>query len=152
MLDSYFNRVNKYRGQWIKHSGWYPDKKLRLWKKTEGKWGGVNPHDKVILNEGVKSTYIKGDLLHYTFHSIEQHVAQVNKFSSIKADNMLKKGKKGSWLKAMSSGTFKFFSSYFLKLGFLDGFYGLVISAVSAMSNFLKYAKLIQLQSKQNEK
>lgn len=143
----YFNRLNNYCGKWIKHSGWYPDKKLRLWKKEKAKWGGVNPHDKVILDKNATDSYIKGDLLHYSFHSIEQHLAQVNKFSTIKAEGLFAKNKKANWLKACSSAFFKFISSYFIKLGFLDGFYGLVISFISAMSNFLKYAKLKQLQN-----
>lgn len=146
----YFNRLTNYCGKWIKHSGWYPDKKMRLWKKGSASWGGTNPHDKLILKENKKSSYIKGDLLHYAFHSIEQHLSQVNKFSSIKAEGMFTENKKANWLKACFSGFFRFFSSYFFKLGFLDGFYGLVISVISGMSNFLKYAKLKQLQD--NEK
>ncbi len=138
----YFNRLNNYCGQWIRHSGWYPDQKVRLWNKHKGAWGGVNPHDKVILDKTAIRTHLNGDLLHYSFHSIAQHVDQVNKFSTIKAQGMLARGKKASWIKACSSGFFKFIASYFFKLGFLDGFYGLVISLISGMSNFLKYAKL----------
>ena len=51
--DGYcFNRRTNYCGKWIRHSGWYPDTKLRLWNRTKGRWGGVNPHDRVTMEEG----------------------------------------------------------------------------------------------------
>jgi len=141
-------RLTNYCGKWIKHCGWYPDTKTRLFNKKEASWEGIIHEE---LNHKQSETLLNGNLLHYSFHSIEQHVAQVNKFSSLKAGVMLQKNKKASGLKAFSSSIVKFFSCYFFKLGFLDGFYGLVISYISAMSNFIKYAKLKQLQNSNNE-
>ena len=64
----YFNRLTNYCGKWIKHCGWYPDQKLRIWNKNKGEWGGVNPHDKVIMQENTSLEYLKGDLLHYSYY------------------------------------------------------------------------------------
>ncbi|NPA43922.1 MAG: glycosyltransferase family 2 protein [Chlorobi bacterium] len=142
----YFNRLNFYCGKEIRHSAWYPDKKIRLWNKNKAKWGGVNPHDTVILQEGAKMQYLKGDLLHYSFTSIEQHINQINKFSSIKAEAAFASGKKTNFLKIIFKPSIKFFIQYFIKLGFLDGFYGLVICKNSAHAEFLKQVKLYRLQ------
>lgn len=144
--DAYsFNRLTNYCGKWIKHSGWYPDKKLRLWDKTKGRWGGTNPHDTVIMNENSKIKHLNINILHYSFYTIEQHIDQINKFSKIKAEALFKTGKKSGILKILISPAFKFFRSYFLQLGFLDGFYGLVVCKNSAHAKFLTYVKLYQL-------
>ena len=143
--DAYtMNRLTNYCGKWIKHSGWYPDKKLRLFKKGSGKWGGINPHDKFIQNTKTKPINNKGNLLHYSYYSIEEHVNQINKFSTIKAMEMFKSGKKFNFLKMLSSSFAKFIKHYFVKSGFLDGWSGLIISINSAHSTFLKYVKLRQ--------
>src|ERR1700741_2612456 len=61
----YMNRLTNYCGNWVKHCGWYPDKKLRLWDSRKGSWTGINPHDKYEMKEGDKTTgYLKGDILH----------------------------------------------------------------------------------------
>jgi glycosyltransferase involved in cell wall biosynthesis len=138
----YFNRLTNYCGQWVRHCGWYPDRKLRLWNRTKGMWKGVNPHDEFILESGAKKQYLKGDLLHYSFYTVDQHIAQINKFSSIKAEGLYKKGKKASCLKMWFSPPFKFFRDYVIKLGFLDGYFGYLVCRNSAYSTFLKYSKL----------
>lgn len=147
----YFNRLTNFCGKWIKHCGWYPDKKLRLFDSRKGKWGGTNPHDKYIMEKGTRLKHIEGDLLHYSFYTIAQHMDQINKFSSIKADGLFKKGKKASSFKTFFNPIATFIRHYFIRLGFLDGFYGFVISRNSAHSTFLKYVKLrsLHLQSKE---
>lgn len=150
--DAYtFNRLNNYCGKWIRYCGWYPDKKLRLWKNSKARWGGVNPHDKVITVPDAKIEHLKGDLLHYTFTGIEQHIAQINKFSSIKAAGLFKQKKRAGLPKAYFKALAKFFISYFLKLGFLDGYYGYIICRLSAQSDFLKYIKLNELHKKEKQ-
>lgn len=152
-FDAYYlNRLNFFCGKKIKHCGWYPDKKIRLWNKNKANWGGNNPHDKVILNEKVSIGRLKGDLLHYSFHSIEQHIEQINKFSTIKAETYFKKGKKASRLKIIFKPCIKFLIQYFIKLGFLDGFYGFVICKNSAHSEFLKQVKLKKLWKNKNDR
>ena len=141
----YFNRLNNYCGKWIKHSGWYPDKKLRLWNRTQGKWGGVNPHDRVIMQEGIKEVYLKGDLLHYSYDSINQHISQYNYFTDIGAREAFSKQKKSNLFIAIYKSSWKFIRDYFFKLGLLDGYYGFVICSLSAHATFVKYLKLREL-------
>lgn len=141
-----FNRLNNFRGQWIRHCGWYPDRKIRLWDRRKGKWGGVNPHDKVIMNEGALVTQLSGDLLHYTYSSIAELVVQINYFSDISAREYYLSGKRATFFNLAISPFFSFFRAYFIKRGFLDGFNGFVICIVITCGNFLKYAKLHALR------
>ncbi len=146
----YFNRLNNFCGKWIKYSGWYPDKKLRLWDKRKAKWGGTNPHDTVVCQADCTKKYLKADLLHYSFYSIKQHVEQINKFSQIGALALHKKGEKSSLFLIVFSPIFMFIKTYFIKLGFLDGFYGFIIAVNSAHAKFLKYTKLRELEKNCN--
>ena len=68
----YFNRLTNYCGKWIRHSSWYPSRKLRLWDSRRGSWGGMNPHDRFILEKGTTKKFLKGDLLHYSYYSITE--------------------------------------------------------------------------------
>jgi len=143
--DGYaFNRLTSYCSQWIRHCGWYPDPKVRLFDRRKASWGGVNPHDKIIMAAGSTTRHIPGDLLHYTFNSVAEHILQINKFSEIKAEGLFRKGEKVSLLRMGLEPLFKFFKNYVLKAGFLDGWYGLIISVNSAHATFLRYAKLYE--------
>lgn len=144
----YFNRLTNYCGQWIRHSGWYPDRKLRLFDSRKGRWTGVNPHDRYELDKGSSLEFLEGDLLHYCFNSIQEHVDQTNKFSGEGAKALFEKGKRSSTLKMVVKAAARFFRNYFLKCGFLDGYYGYIICRISAFSSFIKYAKLKELQKK----
>ena len=147
--DGYtMNRLTNYCGKWVRHCGWYPDNKLRLWDSTKGKWGGINPHDKYEMNAGSSIIQLKGDILHYSYYTLTDHINQVNKFTDISANALFNMGKRASLLKIKLSPVIKFTRDYFLKLGFLDGYTGFVISRISAHAAFLKYAKLRQLNKK----
>lgn len=148
----YFNRLTNYCGKWIKHCGWYPDRKLRLWDSRKGKWTGENPHDRYELEEGSKIQYLNGDLFHYSFYTIEQHMDTINKFSSIAANMRFGKGMRFSLVKLLVSPAWKFFKSYIFQGGFLDGFFGFVICKNSAHSTFLKQVKLYQLWRQETKK
>jgi len=148
--DGYeLSRLTNFCGQWIHHAGWYPDRKIRLWNRSMGEWGGQNPHDKVIMRKGAKIGRLQGDLLHYSFYTIEQHVQTIQKFSSIAAESAYKNGKRANFVVNILIGPwFTFFKKYFLQLGFLDGYFGLIISVNTAYSRFLKYIKLREIQQK----
>ncbi len=150
----YFNRFNNYCGQWIYHSNWYPDQKLRLFDRRKGKWGGTNPHDMFILDPQSKKMYLKGDLLHWVLSTYDAHIDKANKFSTIAAKEAYKQGKKASIFTILSHAAWRFFKSYFMRLGVLDGYNGFVISTFSAYTVFLKYIKLRQLylKNKRNKK
>ena len=147
--DGYtMNRLSSYCGKWIRHCGWYPDRKLRLWHRTRGRWGGYNPHDKVILQPLAAQQHLSGDLLHYTYHTISQHLQQVDFFTEIMAKEAVGRGKNAPLLKIIFSPVFKFFHSYVIKRGVLDGYYGFVVSAISAHATFIKYVKMRELLKK----
>ncbi|MDC3337842.1 glycosyltransferase family 2 protein [Flavobacteriales bacterium] len=145
--DGYsMNRLNQFCGKWIKHGGWYPDKKLRLWDSSKGKWGGTNPHDCFQLNESSTIKHIQGDLLHYTYYEVNEHIRQINYFTDIAAQAYYNKGKRSDLIKIYIKPRLLFLKMYVLKLGFLDGYYGWVIAKNSAHSTFLKYVKLREIQ------
>lgn len=144
--DGYsFNRLNNYCGKWLRFS-WYPDRKLRLWDRRDGIWGGTNPHDRVIVQSG-RVKKLKGNILHYAYQNLEEHYDQIRKFAGIAAHAKYKEGKSVNILvHLVLNPAFKFFKRYFLSLGFLDGYYGLVFSALTAHLNFMKYARLLELK------
>jgi len=139
--DGYgMNRLNNFCSNWIYHSGWYPDRKIRLWNRNKGKWGGVNPHDKVVMEEESSIGFLKGDLLHYTVTSIEQFKKQQEKFAMVAAKEIIKQGKKSSHFVATMRGTLMFVRRYFFQLGFLDGYYGWLICSEAAKYTYRKYS------------
>ena len=145
----YMNRLTNYCGHWVRNCGWYPDKKLRLWDKAKGEWTGINPHDKYELFEGDKNAgYLKGDILHYSYYTIEDHYKQVDYFTSIASKAYFEKGKRAPLFKLIINPIAKFIDHYFLKLGFLDGHAGFLISKISAYATYLKYKKLKKLYHK----
>ena len=140
--DAYWmNRLTNYCGQWIKHCGWYPDKKLRLWDSRKGRWTGTNPHDKFELQQG-SETNLKGDLLHYSYYSIHDHLKQVNYFTDISSKALHQQGVKTTVIQIIVAPVVKFLRDYFIKMGFMDGLYGFAISVISSHATFLKYLKL----------
>ncbi len=149
VTDGYsFNRLTNYCGKWIHHCGWYPDRKLRLYKKGKGKWSGSNPHDQFILNERDNLELLSGDLLHYSYYTIEEHIKQVNKFTEIAAASAFKEGRRSSLIHILIKPVIRFIRDYIFHLGLLDGYYGLVICRITSQSTFLKYVKLYELQKK----
>lgn len=145
--DGYcFNRRNNYAGKWIRYCGWYPDRKLRLVYRPSAQWGGINPHDILQLKNKEKGKFLKGDILHYTYDSISDHVRQTNYFTDINAQHSFDKGIRSNIFKIVTRPIFKFIRDYFLKLGFLDGRYGFIICSINAMGAMLKYAKIMDLQ------
>lgn len=142
-VDGYYiNRLTNYCGKWIKHGGWYPDKKLRLFNSKKGKWSGINPHDKYELNKNSKTSTLKGDLYHFSYYTYEDHLKQLNSFTSILANQYIEKGKSVNNLQLIINPIFKFIKYYFIKLGFLDGWEGYIIAKTSAFATFIKYAKI----------
>ncbi len=142
----YFNRLNNYLGKWIRHCGWYPDAKLRLWDKRKGAWSGINLHESVKMSEQATTAKLQGDLLHFTYHSIRQHLDQINKFTDISAKEGFDSGKRTSLFIAIFKSIWKFKRDYIFKLGFLDGYYGFIICALSAHAVFVKYIKMRELK------
>jgi glycosyltransferase involved in cell wall biosynthesis len=148
-FDCYrMNRLSSFCGQWIKHGSWYPDRKIRLINRKKGKWGGVNPHDKIVMNEGATLKQLKGDMLHYTYDTIDQIMEQTNKFTTIQSKAMYERGKRSNVIKLIVNPLVAFISGYIIKRGFLDGYNGFIIARYSSHATLAKYAKLLHLQKK----
>jgi glycosyltransferase involved in cell wall biosynthesis len=131
-------RLSKYLGRWIKHGGWYPDRKVRLVRRGKGKWKGVDPHDKLAIDG--KAVRLKNPILHHVYRGIEDHVKTINRFSDIYAQGCNPAGS-GFVLAGVGHAAIKFLECYLWKLGMLDGVPGLIIAMNSSWYVFLKHAK-----------
>jgi glycosyltransferase involved in cell wall biosynthesis len=136
-----FNRMTNYCGRWIKHSGWYPDRKLRIFNRNKAKWTG-QIHETPEYDKTINIELLKGDLHHYSYYSISEHIERMNRFTDVSSLELFEKGGKACLFRQIWKTKIKFLSVYFWKLGFLDGYYGFVIAVLSAMSEFVKYGKL----------
>lgn len=147
VADAYtMNRLSNFCGKWIKHGTWYPDTKLRILNTKKGKWGGTNPHDKLEMEANCSTAFLKGDIHHYSYYTIEEVITQQNKFTTIQAKAMYAKGKRSNWFKLVANPFVAFISGYIFKLGFLDGADGFFIASTVSYNTMLKYYKLLRLQ------
>lgn len=140
------NRLTNYCGSWIHHSGWYPDKKVRIFPKKGSKWQGAFVHEELVFSENFTQNHLHGDLLHYSYTNAQEHKERADKYSVLTAQKMFANGKKASVLKPYLSAFAKFISMYVFNQGFLDGAAGFNIARISAKSNIVKYKTLLQLQ------
>lgn len=151
--DGYtMNRLTNYAGKWVRHCGWYPDKKMRLFNRTKGQWEGLIIHEEFKLFEGGRKKHLEGNLLHYSFNSVEEHKRQSEKFTTLGAKADFQQGKKAPFYKIWLGTVFKFVQCYLLQGGFLDGKTGLTICYLSALATHHKYVKLKRLYGKTHEK
>ena len=139
------NRKTNYCGTWINHTGWYPDRKIRLFHKQKAHWGGGALHEKLILENDIKCIRIDADIEHYSYYTLQGHILQIDKFTNISSMEMFEQGRKPSVIKILFSGPFRFLRDYIFKQGFLDGYAGYRIARMNAFSTFLKYAKAKEL-------
>jgi glycosyltransferase involved in cell wall biosynthesis len=142
------NRITNYCGHWVKHCDWYPDKKVRLFKKGKALWEGDFVHETLKVDVNEKITPLKGHLLHYSYHTLQDHRSRIEKYATLHAQKMHAEGKTVLPGKALFSALWKFKQIYFFKLGFLDGKAGFNIARFSAQAVYLKYQKLNQLNRK----
>ncbi|MGB8953579.1 MAG: glycosyltransferase family 2 protein [Candidatus Aminicenantales bacterium] len=132
-----------YLGRWIRHSGWYPDRKVRLFRKDLAFWEGEYIHENLVVTGKVEK--LRGTIHHYTYRNIHEHLARINHFSDLGAQKLYAQKKKCRWYHLILLPFFRFAKSYFLKLGFLDGFAGLVVSVLNSYAVFTRYAKLKEI-------
>lgn len=144
------NRLTNYCGKWIRHSGWYPDAKVRLIRNGFATWGGVNPHDELVPAKGAQTKHLHGNLLHYSYYTINQHINQSARYAAIMAEALAKQGKRGSKLRILFSPVVKFFRNYLFRGGFRDGYYGFVICRITAQTTFWKYVLLYEKSEQRN--
>jgi len=146
-FDGYtMNRLTNYCGKWIHHSGWYPDTKLRLVDRRKGRWGGFNPHDRFEMEAGGSISPMKGDLLHYSYYTFDEHRAQIRKFAAISAKALHQQGVRSDPAKIIYKPIARFLRAYIVKAGFLDGMEGWTIARMTAWASYLRYSQLYQIQ------
>ena len=149
LYDAYeISRLTQYCGKWIRHGGWYPDVKIRIFKKEACQWvGGV--HEELVFNTPPKITHLSGDLLHYSYRTVDTHLRKILTYCTLAVQHDIERGKKYNlFLHGIIKPWFAFVRMYFLRLGFMDGFYGWVIACISCFEKFLRYAKYRELKNK----
>lgn len=132
--------------RWINHSGWYPDRNIRLFRKDRCYWGGYEPHDKIQVPGSLES--LKNDLYHYIYRDLDHFAETKNRYATRTARDHFKTGRKSTVIHFTLRPLFTFFDRYFIRLGILDGLAGYVISVMEAYGVFLKYLKLYEMQKK----
>jgi len=137
------SRLTNYCGKWIRHCGWYPDKQTRLYNRTKGKWEEPKVHEYWRLdNDKEQGGNLKGDILHYSFTTINEHLRKIEKYSELAARESVENGKAATLFKIFFSPKWHFVNEFILQLGFLDGFYGYTVCRLSVYATFLKYSKI----------
>ena len=132
--------------RWINHSAWYPDYKIRLFRKDLCKWGGYAPHDEVKVKGRKKK--LKNDILHYIYRDIAHFASTKNTYSSLTAADHYASGKRARIIDFTLRPLYSFLYRYFVRLGFADGIAGFTISVMESHAVFMKYIKLYEIQNK----
>jgi glycosyltransferase involved in cell wall biosynthesis len=136
-----FPRLSFFGGRWIRHGNWYPDRKVRLWRKETGQWEG-DPHEKLVLSGTVVPLH--ADLLHFSNEDIDQLLGKIGVVSTIFVRQCRARQRHTGWTDLAVRPFWKFFRAYVLRLGFLDGWPGYFIAWMDAFSTVTRYVKVIE--------
>jgi glycosyltransferase involved in cell wall biosynthesis len=159
-IEAFFSRsdIGKFGGarfprkvwfinRWITHGDWYPDYIVRLVRRDRARWGGdAFVHEKMVCDGPVAT--LRGDLHHYSFPSFASHVAKINLFADLFAQQQREKGRRFSIGRAVFRPFWRFFRAYVLRRGFLDGYLGFYIAWATAFSAFVRYSRLWEEENK----
>jgi len=137
-------RLVYYLGRWWWRGGWYPDYDIRVFRRDRATWGGLDPHEQILIDGKVKR--LKHPLHHYTYRDIADHLQRINHFTSVSSKELRDQRQSWEWMDNLCRPAFRFFRSYVWKRGFLEGFPGFFVAATAAIYVFLKYAKLRELE------
>lgn len=132
-------RLAQYLGRWILHSGWYPDRKIRLFNRAKAKWVGDFVHESVRVDGAVG--HLQSNLLHFTCSSISEHLRTMDRYTTLAAQEIASRQENISVARLLFDPPWTFLQTYVLKCGFLDGMEGLAIAYMAAFYNFAKYSK-----------
>ena len=132
-------RLACYLGRWIYHSGWYPDRKVRLYERGKAKWVGDFVHESVVPSG--RLGHLKSNLLHFTCDSLSEHLKTLDRYTTLAAQELAARNLKPPLSKLIFDPFWTFCTTYFLKRGFMDGLEGLIIAYMAAFYTFLKYSK-----------
>lgn len=132
-------RLAQYLGRWILHSGWHPDRKVRLFDRRKAKWVGDFVHESVVVEGRVG--HLQSNLLHFTCNSLSEHLKTMDGYTTLAAQEIVARGKTPGMTELLLDPPWTFLRTYFLKFGFLDGVEGLTVAYMAAFYNFVKYSK-----------
>lgn len=136
------DRLTNYCGKWIRHSGWYPDWKIRVFNRNTVTWQGDFVHETLRIPAGFREVKLKGKLLHYSYNSPEDHLKRIRKYAALAAQEQFQRGKRPGFIKKWLSPVGRFLRTYLLKGGFMDGREGWTISRRNAYMVYLRYRLL----------
>jgi len=142
-------RLTFYLGRWIKHSGWRPDSKLRLYDRNRARWQGEYVHETLQVDGKLKK--LSGNILHYTVRDASEHHLRMDRYTTLAAQQSHSQGKGASLASLFLSPVIVFLRSYVFKLGFLDGIPGLAIARFAAHYEFLKNLKLWEMGKRKSD-
>lgn len=139
-FDAYtMPRLAQYMGRWILHSGWYPDRKVRLYNRCKARWVGQYVHETVQVDGS--TGHLQSDLLHFTCDSLSEHLKTMDRYTTLAAEQLIAQGKPVKMRHLLLDPPWTFMRSYLVRRGFLDGLEGLTIAYMAALYNYVKYAK-----------
>ncbi len=142
-------RLVYYLRQWWWRGGWYPDYDIRVFRRDRATWGGLDPHEQILIDGKVRR--LKNPLHHFSYRDITDHLNRINHFTTVSSKELKDQGKRWRWMDNLFRPPFRFFRSYVLQRGFLEGVPGFFIAATAAIYVFLKYAKLKELELLEQE-
>ena len=145
-------RVSKYLGRWIRSTDWYPDYQLRLYDRRAARWTARRVHESVVLDGEGAAGRLRGELQHFPYRDISHHLATIDRYTTLAAEEWLAQGRTVSRAQLLLSARFAFLRNYLLRGGFRDGEAGLLVSILNSYYVFLKHAKLWELQTRQAPK
>lgn len=142
-------RLVFYLGRWWRRGGWYPDYDVRLFRRDKARWGGSDPHEKILVAGSVRR--LEHPLHHFSYRNIDDHMERINRFTTISSRELRKEGGRWRLLDALLRPAYRFFRSYILKRGFMEGFAGFYVAVSAAVYVFLKYAKLWEIELEEHD-
>jgi len=145
-----FPRLSWYCGRWIRHGDWYPDRKTRLWRRGRARWGGIDPHDKLEVEGSVGK--LQAELRHYSNESIAGQITKITPYNANFARQHLEAGGGAGFFELALRPLWRFARAYVLRLGFLDGWQGFYIAALTSFSTLTRYALVREAREQQREK
>lgn len=146
------NILTNYCGKWIRHCGWYPQPKVRFWNRKAATMLSDKVHEGIRMHREEDTVgKLKGDLLHYSYHTISDHIKKIEHYSEVGARFDVERGRRCSILKLLIAPKWQFLSDFILRKGFMDGYYGYIVCRNSAMASYVKYAKIRQYTEMKNK-
>lgn len=139
-------RLSSFCGRYMRHSGWWPDHVVRLFRRGAARFSDDAVHERIIVDG--KTGTLKEPLMHETFVDLEELLAKMNRYSTLSAQDMQRDGKRAGLAKAVARAAWAFVRTYFLRGGFLDGREGFMLAVATAEGTYYRYVKLLLLQKK----